>query len=195
MHYAGMKTVASLGLPDRGLNYYLNSLRVARDRLCRNLDNPAFADSDRRVLKAIAAQCDFLEKKWGQIEDWCGGIPSTFVHGDFHANNVQVRTTKDGMALVPFDWEHAGWGISVTDLTLQGMDLSAYLSVMGGQMPNLNVRVIPQLVKLWQLSKVVDSIYIESCNLENEWFERSLKHMRYYEAEISEGLQAVGLQK
>ncbi len=195
MHTSAPEAIAELGLPDRGPECYLGCLRSAREGIRRNLANPALTDDDQAVLYGIVSQCDVLEQRWGQVEECCDGIPWTFVHGDFNASNVHFRAAPSGIALVPFDWECAGWGVLAVDLVLAGLDLPTYWSVVRRCWPNLDMQALRRLAVVATIFRLLAFADWESPSLASKWLHKPMKHMRCYQAEIAHVIQAAGLEQ
>lgn len=194
MHTHGVGTPAASGLPDRGSSHYLNCLLSARERILHNLSNPALCDDDRVTLRAIVAQCDLVERYWRRVEECCAGAPQTFVHADLHESNVHVRMTLDGITLTPFDWESAGWAVPAIDLVLAGLDLGVYRSVVGKSWPGLGVEALQRLAFVGKVFQLLELIEWESKSLECAWLHKPMKHMRYYQPEISHAIRVAGLE-
>jgi len=195
MHTSAPEAIAELGLPDRGPECYLGCLRSAREGIHRNLANPALTDDDQAVLYGIVSQCDVLEQRWGQVEECCDGIPWTFVHGDFNGSNLQFRVTPRGIALVPFDWECAGWGVLAVDLVLAGLDLPTYWSVVRRSWPSLDLETFQRFAVIGRIFRLLGFVEWESPSLASKWLHKPMKHMRCYEAEIAREIQAAGLEQ
>ncbi len=191
LHTGALATARELCLPDRGSGCYLGSLRSGRDGIRVNLDNPALAENDGAVLTTIGRLCDDAETLWPRIEECCSAAPLTFVHSDLHAGNIHV--SPDGNALLPFDWESAGWGVPAIDLGLPGLDLGVYSSAVGSVWPELQLGLIQRLALVGRLFQLLALVEWESKGLSSQWLYRPMKRMRYYLAEMSEALLAAEL--
>src|SRR2546422_700916 len=112
LHSAGQELPASRALPQRGPAYFLEHLRLGRARIQRNLANHSLTHEDSALLERIISQCDFLESRWDQVEQFCEGMPWTLVHGDLKEKNLRVREGERDLELLSFDWETAGWGLT-----------------------------------------------------------------------------------
>src|SRR5207247_194188 len=80
------------------------------------------------LIEASVSQLNLLEARWSQVESFCDRMPGTLVHGDFVGKNMNIRTSTDGLALMVFDWETAGWGTPAADVAK--VDLDAYWAVV-----------------------------------------------------------------
>lgn len=194
LHVCGMEVAAGLGLSDRGPDHHLDCLRLARDRICHNLANPALNHDDRDVLNGVVHQCDLLERHWGQIEERCKGIPRTFVHADLCLSNVQVRPTPCGIGLVVFDWESAGWGALAVDLVLTGLRLPTYRSVVRKAWPELDVEALQGFARIGRILRLLRFVECESTTLAGQWLHKPMKHMRCYRTELSDAMRASELE-
>ncbi len=177
VHTSAAKIKAAAQLPERGADYYRNQLRQSRDNLTASLDNPALKAGDRVALKEILATHELLESRWSQLEEICGLIPPTFVHGDLKGKNIRVRRTRDGLVLLPFDWEIAGWGTPATDL-LRCPDLGLYLAETRAHWPDLKLEDLEQLAWVGALLREVIAIYWKSLALHGDWVEWPVKKIR-----------------
>ncbi len=185
LHTSAAHLPAAARLPDRGARFYLEQLQLARGNLITAFDNPALRPSELDVLKAIVRQCNLLESRWDQVEQAGKGIPCTFVHGDLKAKNLRVRPTQEGIILLPFDWEIAGWGLPVTDL-LRCPDLALYGSEARKHWPNLTFSELERLTQVGLTFRALISIYWKSLALSYEWVEWPVDKLRLYCAKLQE---------
>jgi hypothetical protein len=190
MHTEAEKAARELGLPCWGPDLYLDCLRAGRERICQNLANPALSEEDRAVLGKIVTQCSVVEGNWSRLENLCGQMPWTFVHGDLHAKNLRVRTGRSGLTLVPFDWESAGRSILAVDLSLAGLDIPTYRSVVQASWPGLEVENLVLAGNIFQLLSLIDW---ESKRLCQEWLHKPMKHMKYYLTEMARAIRTAEL--
>ena len=51
-----------------------------------------------------------------ELAAWLDGVPTTLVHGDFHASNILVDVAHSPPRIAPVDWEMAGIGPGLLDL-------------------------------------------------------------------------------
>ncbi|HZD56579.1 MAG TPA: phosphotransferase [Anaerolineales bacterium] len=149
MNIFASRLPAAAHLPERKPQHYLNLLRSARRTISSNLANPALRADHLALLETILAQCRHLSAHWSELASACTGIPRTLVHGDFISKNVRVRYGRDGIILLPFDWEKAGWGIPAEDISR--VDLATYWSTVRDHWPGL---ALPALSRLMSVGKV-----------------------------------------
>jgi hypothetical protein len=149
MHTSAVNFAATARLPDRGPDYYLEHLRLARHASQRVIVNSTLSPDDLVVLESFISRCNVLETCWRKVERFCDRMPQTLVHGDFTAKNIRVRNRQTGSALLPFDWEMAGRGTPAADLTyLEQADLAIYWSVVRPSWPYLKIQDIEQMANL-----------------------------------------------
>jgi aminoglycoside phosphotransferase (APT) family kinase protein len=189
LHTSAARLASAARLPDRGPGHYLEHLRSARHMILRNLGNPALSGDDLTVLQAIVAQCDLLEARWSQVETWCEGIPSTLVHGDFRPKNVHVRRDHDGTALLPMDWETAGWGVPAPDLAR--VDLRAYWTVVRECWPTLDLPAIKRLANLGTLFCRLAAMNWDSMSLKSDWLDWPMASIRVCHARLTDAILAI----
>jgi Phosphotransferase enzyme family len=188
MHVLTPAVVGALRLPERGPTRYLRCLRSGRERIHRNLGNPVLGEDDRAILAGIVEQCGAAEALWPRIQACCDTVSPTFVHADLHAKNIHV--SRDRTALLPFDWESAGWGPPAVDIGLSGLDLHAYRLAVRGVWPELESGLLEKLAVVGRLFQLFAHIEWESKGLSSAWLHRPMKHMRYYLAELAQALDA-----
>lgn len=172
MHSAAARLDSAARLPDRGPAHYFDHLRLGRETIARNLDNPALSAEDRRLLRAVSAQCDAVERAWGGIERFCATVPCTLVHGDFRSKNVRLRVLGSRTTLFPIDWETAGWGVPAADLAatrgvtpLEQVDLAAYASMAHDYWPRVDANVLHELVTVGAVFRRLAAISWDSLDL------------------------------
>jgi hypothetical protein len=192
LHTRGAVSPATAGLPNRGPCFYLEQLRLARETIVKNYANPALQGQYLAVVKALEAQCAFVESRWEQVEQICKGMPCTLVHGDIKANNVRMSCSREGIALLPFDWELAGWGVPATDL-LKCPDLELYAAEVSVAWPDLTVERIRRLVDVGRLFRAILMVYWNSLKLRFPWVEWSLLRLQPPQAALAEAIQVLGI--
>lgn len=137
---------AATRLPERGPEHYLNLLQSARDIILSRITNPSLNADDRALLETIVDHCVHLNLIWSQLVHVCEGMPHTLVHGDFIKKNVAVRPSQDGIILLPFDWEKAGWGIAAEDISR--VDIPTYWSTVRDHWPGLGINSLKRLANV-----------------------------------------------
>lgn len=171
-----------LELPDRGSAHYRDCLETGRNRIVDSLATPRLGERGRRLLTSILRQYDAVEQLWPRIWLSCGAMTPTFVHADFHNANISIARDGDGSVLLAFDWESAGVGPPAIDLSLPGIDVAGYASLVERQWPGLEPGFAPRMVIIGRLFQLFELIDWESRSLSGEWLHRPLKHMTIYEA-------------
>ena len=191
LHSAAARLDAAARLPDRGPAHYLDHLRHGRETICRNLDNPAISAEDRRLLRAVSAQCDALERAWCGIERFCAGVPRTLVHGDFRPKNVRLHVIGTSTTLFAFDWEMAGWGIPAPDLAasrgvspVEHVDLATYASIAHDYWPRVDAAALEELVVVGSVFRRLAAIDWESLSLSREAPHWAVANMGVYRDEL-----------
>jgi hypothetical protein len=177
-------------LPSRDLAYYQTILGLARETIVQSLPNPSLSRSDAATLEAILLSCDCLQARWSVLEEICGVLPHTLVHGDFGAKNVRVRADSEGLRLLPLDWDSAGWGICASDLSQT--DVLAYWSIARARWPALEPDALTRLATVGRMFLALESITGEADPLGGDWVDRVMRKMRAYESEIAGALETAG---
>jgi hypothetical protein len=202
MHTAAACVAPADHLPDRGPGHYLEHLRLGCDQILRSLANLTLKADDLVVLENIVSQCEVLESCWSQVERFCAGLPRTLVHGDFNEKNLRVRAGRAGIALLPFDWEMAGWGVPAADLAQSARlgrgrfaanpDVATYCSVVREHWPSVDLETIQQLANCGKMFRALAAINWRARSLSYEWVEWIMGHMRIYQAELIDAIQTAG---
>ena len=201
VHAASRKADWASRLPGRKTDYYLARLRSSREVARQHLANPNLTADEVSVLAATVLHCDVLEWHWNDVETICERIPPALVHGDLVCKNVRVRTTPGGTALLAFDWEHAGWGVPVTDLAqftgrVVSPDLTAYAAAVSGTAESPDLRDLQRLAACGEFFRLLDEIYWDSLNLgiysSYEYLCYPLSCLKGYATRMAKALQAAG---
>jgi hypothetical protein len=200
LHTSAAYITAADPLPERGPGHYLEHLQSGRAKILRNLTNPKLKADDRVVLEDILSQCDFLESRWQQVEEFCAELPRTLVHGDFTGKNLRVRTGQAGVALLAFDWEKAGWGIPAPDLAPSALlgsggfsanpDIVTYWSIVRDHWPSLDFQTLQQLANCGRAFRCLAAINWRGQRLAYEGVRWVVEEMRIYQAELSDAIQS-----
>ena len=156
------------------------------------------------MLKTVVGQCEVVGSHWSHIEQWCARLPRTLIHGDFAPKNMRVRNERAPIALLPFDWGSAGWGVPAADLAQAGgaswhywasPDLSAYRFAVGESWPHLGARDLQALAAVGKVFRCLVCIDLDARSLATEWVEHAARNMRVYRAELADALQAAGWER
>ncbi len=209
MHTSAARVAAARQLPDRGSHHYLARLQSAHAVIQRVLVDFTLEEEDRKILDSVASQCDWLGSYWGQVEQACGSLPRTIVHGDFVRKNLPVRTSPAGMVLLPLDWETAGWGLPAIDLVTAGLApftdglsalsaspaMTVYRSVVSQFWPRCGDHDLAVLTNLGMIFRLIDSVKWACEGLGGERTARvlplSVAQFRLYQGGMARAIQAV----
>jgi len=186
LHTSSERAAAAVPLPDLGPRHYLALLRNARGKLCRNLKHLHLPPQDLAVVHAVILQSNFLESRWKQIEQWCDRMPRTLVHGDFKPRNVVIRTTSDGPALLPFDWEASGRGVPAEDLAY--VDLAAYHAVVKCCWRDVSMQDLQSMKIVGRIFRGLSEFCWESVKFEPNW-EVSTVKLQIYQTRMAEAIE------
>ncbi len=200
LHTSAAYITAADPLPERGPGHYLEHLQSGRAKILRNLANPELKAEGRVVLEDILSQCEFLESRWQQVEEFCAGLPRTLVHGDFTGKNLRVRDGQAGIALLAFDWEKAGWGIPAPDLARSALlgsggfsanpDIVTYWSIVRDHWPSFDFQTMQQLANCGTMFRCLAAIDWKAQSLAYEGVRWIVEEMRIYRTELSDAIQS-----
>jgi hypothetical protein len=201
LHTSAARLAPLARLPDRGPGHYLERLQSARGRILAGLASSALKAADVAVLETIVARCGTLEAHWHRVERFCEGLPRTVIHGDFAAKNLRVRTGQGGIALLAFDWSHAGWGVPASDLAQSPRppsrfaadpDLAGYWAAVRDHWPAFDLGAIQQWGGLATLFRLLAAIAWVAPALGQEGVEKMMETLRFYQTDLDRAAQAVG---
>lgn len=198
---AGIQTAAVTAnlesrLPVRDADYYLKLLLSTRDKLREHLVNPELHADDLRRLENLAAQLDAIEAHWHELQEKCDGLPPTLVHGDFVTKNVRVRSSN-GLALLVFDWEYAGWGVPATDLSqfvgrTVSPDLEVYGTLVNGPLRAFGGERARGLAECGKFFRLIDDISWAASWLTFKsylFLEKPMSYLKSYDLRVAEVLR------
>ena len=178
-------------LPERGPNYYLGHLRDGRVRMLENLGHPDLTGEDVAMLEAVIELGDSVEASWDGILSFCDGKPQSMAHGDFQPKNIMIQGQGDGVALVVFDWEKAGWGFLAPDLAPnifhdeEQVDLVLYRELAAGLWPGLTASALRQMAEVGLLFRLLASIDWAGQSLGFPAPEKPLAQLQIYLEELN----------
>jgi hypothetical protein len=195
--------VGPLGtLPKHGAAHYLRRLHVARENILGSTHNPALANDDRAVLRALLAQCEAVELRWERVEQACDRMPQTLVHGDFTAQNIRVSTAAPTVTLLPFDWGQAGWSQPCVDLAQSPVsapclaadaDLDAYCAIVREHWEGVDLAAVHCWSRLGTLFRILLALQWSTVDLQDRYsayLAEPLIEMRLYRDLLDRALQA-----
>jgi hypothetical protein len=188
MNISATGIAAATRLPERRSGHYLKLLRSARDTILTSFANPALNDHDRALLNTILAHCEHLSGHWRKAVCVCDGMPQTLVHGDFIKNNVGVRTGRNGIMFLPFDWEKAGWGIPAEDISR--VDLPTYWSIVRAHWPRLSSQAVGRLANVGRAFRCLVFLDWIAPSLHYETIDQSMNELRRCESWLGDVFRA-----
>lgn len=191
---ASAVAAAARELPDGGPVRYHRHLVAAAEKLDQRLSGPGLVGEDVTLLRGVAEQVRALAARWSDVEELCGGLPATVVHGDFRPKNVYLRCTGDGLVCYPIDWETAGWGVPAADLTR--IDVGAYWSVAREWREGLSRDAVSRLAQVGQVFRTIAAIDWECTSLRFETRNliiQSLASLRVLTPRLSEAVRITGV--
>jgi hypothetical protein len=178
MNVSAATIEAAAALPERGAKYYLNLLNRACAVIQANIANPALDRDGLNLLESIFDLCQQVAANWVALEDVCEGMPLTLVHGDFISKNVGVRNGGDGIVILPFDWEKAGWGIPAEDIS--GVDIPTYWRVVQRFWPQYAIDDFTRLAQVGRVFRWLVFLEWIAPAFAGEAVEQPMRDLRYY---------------
>jgi ABC-type lipoprotein export system ATPase subunit len=198
LHGAARELDLGRFLPERGPGYHLERLRGARTTILDNLDHGRLGAEDREMLRRLVATCEQIESSWSSVEAACSALPRTLVHGDFAARNLRIRRDEGRPAIVPFDWEWAGFGVPATDVyTLAAKAttecLSYYRETISEYAPGIGEEELRVLLLVGTGFRLLSAVDWATTHLPFAWPEKGVLYLYAYEPRLrgwGEGLAA-----
>jgi thiamine kinase-like enzyme len=197
MHSSAVQVSASAGLPHARPDRYLSHLRGARANLLAHLGTASARAEERAPLESLVARCDRLEADWDRLASHAMAMPNTLVHGDFVAKNLRLRSGPSGMVLVPFDWEHAGWGTPAIDLGTFAMscvdaspELAAYCATARSLWPEVREEVVFRAAASGRILRWLAALDWFCLALDRKWPPRVHINLRHYDTQVARSIDA-----
>ena len=187
LHTSAAEFAGAAALPDRGVAHYLEHLRCGRARMLLGRANPALRPEDLAVLDELIAQCTVIESRWEEVQWLCRGMPQTLVHGDFVPKNIRVRVGEDGLILLAFDWETAGWGVPAVDLAQ--LSPALYWRFVREDWPHLGRRTVTRLARAGKLLGSLAAVNWGAHWLKYQWVERPMGGLAVYRDDLAEAVE------
>jgi hypothetical protein len=188
MHTSATHGAAPACLPDKGPEHYFKRLQSARDRILHHFVDHTFQADDLAPLEAVVSHCELLESNWDRVGELCERLPRTLVHGDFVPKNLRVLSNQAGVALLPFDWGEAGWGVPATDI--MQVELDAYWSVVCDHWSWLNYQTIYSSAIVGRIFRCLDAIHWELEGFRHKGASKTISCMRIYESSLADAIRA-----
>ena len=181
--------VTASRLPKRGPDHYLMLLRVGRNTILSEISNPILEPTVLPLLEAMVAHCDYLSVNWEQFTSVCEEMPKTLVHGDFITKNVGIRSTQDGITLLPFDWEKAGWGSPSEDISR--VDIPTYWDTVKEFWPEFGLQAFERLANVGRVFRCL--VYLDwiAPQLGYNAIEQPMHHLSQCETWLSDLIQTL----
>jgi hypothetical protein len=192
MNTSASGLAAAARLPERGPEHYMKLLRSACDTILSNFANPALNADDLALLETVVAHCEHLSVQWSQLAGVCEEMPQSLVHGDFITKNVAVLTGRDGIVLLPFDWEKAGWGVPAEDISR--VDIPTYWSTVRDRWPSISIQAFERLANVGRIFRCLVFLDWIAPRLANESVKQPMNDVRSCEVWLADLIQAAGWQ-
>jgi hypothetical protein len=188
MNTSASGLMAAARLPHRGPGHYLALLQSARDVILSNAANPSLSSDDRALLETAVDHCGHLAANWSHLAQVCEGMPQTLVHGDFIGKNVAVRSSRNGIIFLPYDWEKAGWGIPAEDISR--VDIHTYWSTVRSHWPGTSAKAFRRLASVGRIFRCLVFLHWIAPSLELESVEKPVNYLRNCEAWLADLIRA-----
>jgi hypothetical protein len=199
LHTTARSIAAAASLPDRGPNHYFKHLQSACDAVQRNVANPSLSADAKVALLSILSNCEHLESNWQELENLCRTMSSTLVHGDFVEKNIRLQMNGQGVDLLTFDWELAGWGVPVADLAQSppetrrfsaNPDIAAYWTAARDEWPGAALDTLERLAHVGTVFRLLAAINWVAQGLTFGWRQRRISDLVIYESGLSAEVRA-----
>jgi hypothetical protein len=188
MNTSASSLAAIRRLPERGPEHYLDLLQSARDMILSHITNPSLNADDRALLETTVDHCVHLNLIWSQLAHVCDGMPQTLVHGDFIKKNVAVRSSRDGIILLPYDWEKAGCGIPAEDISR--VDIPTYWLTVRDFWPGSSARAFKRLANAGRIFRCLVFLYWIAPSLAHESVREPMNYIKSCESWLADLIQA-----
>lgn len=189
MNTGVLNNAAAQNLPSRHPDHYLVLLHRGVNLILSNDSNPALKLTDLRIIEKILGNCEFLKINWDKITNICEEIPSTLVHGDFISKNVAVRNTRNGLSILPFDWEKAGWGCPAEDISR--IDIPTYQATTQEHWPGIDFTTLMDIANVGKIFRCL--VYIDwiAPQLGEKEIKSPMDHLKLCETWLTDLIQTI----
>ena len=186
LHRAAAPLVAEVSLPARGGEDHRSNVKSAIQATRAGLAYDAAPAEMVASLTSLASSLARLEMRWADALEELDRIPTTLVHGGFYKKNVRIREIDGTPFLAVFDWESAGWGPPVLDLT--SVDLAAYRVTLGRTWPELDEVILTRVSELGKALAVAKALTGEARSVVTRPSSRTIGKFGYYASSLHSSL-------
>jgi hypothetical protein len=179
-------------LPGRGPSHYRGLLQSVEALLHQTLANPAMSAEELEVVEDLVQACVGLRSKWHALATSLGKAPPTITFGGFGSKNARVRESHDGLVLMPFDFESAGYGCPAIDLAYP--DAETYVEEAGSWWTGLDIGEFNRLQGIGRVLGGLKAIPGERKVLLGESPSKAVTKLHWYGHEMLDGMTAAGLE-
>jgi ATP-binding cassette subfamily B protein len=182
--HAGAAQLDTGALPGRLERDQLEGIRIARERLCVGLQNPALQPSDGRLIGSLVSLCTLAEARWPVLTQICARVRPTLVHGDVSTENLRAGPRG---GIYAADWEFCSWGAPAADLHIldrRPAALRSYCEGLAEHGERPAAQQVQQLASLGRGLRLLAAIGWASLYLETAWPGRGIDRLRTYEAPL-----------
>jgi aminoglycoside phosphotransferase (APT) family kinase protein len=198
LHTGAATLSAPRPLPVRDSSFYGNLLREARALSLQSREHPELTPAGHVALDDIERIGTNLEERWSELDDFCGRIPLTLVHGDFVKKNVRVSAGDRGrLSVFVYDWEMAGLGSPAADLAMFHCDghddgITRYFEVVRERWPTIDYNHVSRMAHVGAIFRYVAALNWACKSLRHARLEGALKHIPNYTAHLHELTSKLG---
>jgi aminoglycoside phosphotransferase (APT) family kinase protein len=185
LHASAASIPSALHLPDGGPDRYLGHLRSARLVIRQLRDQTDFV-AISNVLMHLIDLLDRLQESWESIATYCNVMPHTLIHGDFIPKNIRVVGLGEEISIYPFDWELAGFGVPVADLS--ETDIPEYADEVIHLWPVGSIAEVRQWALVGRVFRLLASIDWSCASLRWGWDTESADDLIVYDTRLGQVL-------
>jgi thiamine kinase-like enzyme len=134
---------------------------------------------------------DRLQASWESIAACCNVMPRTLIHGDFVPKNIRVVSREEEMTLYPFDWELAGFGVPLADLS--EIDLAGYADEVSQLWPDWSISNSRQCALVGRMFRLLASVDWSGDRLRLGWSTKAANDLIVYDTWLGQVLHQLNL--
>ena len=190
MNVSAVDIEAARQLPEKMPNHYLQLLNRVRDVIRSSIANPTINEEHLASLNNVFSQIEYLSGQWNEITSICEMMPQTLVHGDLIGKNVAVQDGGDGLIILPFDWEKAGWGSPAEDISR--VDIESYWLAVREAWGHHDFVAFSRLAKVGKIFRCLVFLDWLSPGLEGESIEETMFDVRRCERWLADLIHETG---
>jgi hypothetical protein len=198
-HAASARASIPAIVPRRSLDEDRGQLSTIRSQLSATLDNRVLGAEGGSLVSGVLELLDSAARRWSEWAEPTASVPRVLTHGAFITRNVRMRTARDRLVTLPFDWDHVSVGSPAIDLARMpgrtrgfaaNASLGPYREALAAHGLSLEPGVVAALATLGTLIRSVACIGWLIGGLASDFVDSPLAELELYRQALDRALRA-----